>query len=129
MPSNDAWARGDHYRRQRGLGVVEVLVASALLAVALVVLLGTIAPLLTGARVAERKTVGERLARNAIESLMAQPYPGSCGTQTVAVDATVYTVKTTCMVNPSPGFVEYQVTVSDPSGGSSLLTSDRAPVQ
>jgi hypothetical protein len=105
------------------------LVASALLAVALVVLLGTIAPLLTGARVAERRTVEERLARNAIESLMAQPYPGSCGTQTVAVEATAYTVKTTCSRNPSPDFVEYQATVTDPSGGFSLLTADRPPVQ
>ncbi len=116
MPSN-------RFARQGGLGLVEVLVASALMAVAVVVLLGSLSSLLLGSRVAERRTVEARLARTQIEQLMAQN-PVSCPPTTVQrVDQVNYTIETVCA--QSIGYVELTVTVRDPSGGRLSLSNDR----
>jgi type II secretory pathway pseudopilin PulG len=110
------------------MGLVEVLVASALMAVALVVLLGSLSSLLLGARVAERRTVEMRLARNQIERLMA-PQTISCPVPTVtqSVDHVTYSIETTCPPVPSSaGYIELKVTVhplQDPS--SQTLVIDR----
>jgi prepilin-type N-terminal cleavage/methylation domain-containing protein len=110
-------------RRQGGFGLVEVLVASALMAVALVVLLGSVSSLLLGSRVAERRTVEQRLARTQIEELMAQD-PLVCPPPTTqAVDRVTYTIETICA--QSIGYVELTVTVRDPSGGILSLSNDR----
>jgi type II secretory pathway pseudopilin PulG len=101
--------------------LVEVLVASALMAVALVVLLGSLSSLLVGSRVAEHRTVEERLARNQIESLMAQE--GSCFVPSPSpkVDGVVYSVEASCHAVPGAGYEELTVTVhptNDPAGHS-----------
>jgi hypothetical protein len=94
------------------------------MAVALVVLLGSLSSLLLGSRVAERRTVEERLARNQIECLasMAATCPAPS-----PIDGITYTIKTVPKTDPAsmPGIVELTVTVSDPSGRSESLSIDR----
>jgi Tfp pilus assembly protein PilV len=113
--------RSNRARRQQGVGLVEVLVASALMAVALVVLLGSLSSLLLGSRVAERRTVEERLARSTIERFMARDC--QAGTTTQTVDRVAYQVETICAA--STGYVELTVTVTDPSGATESLSNDR----
>lgn len=108
--------------RQRGIGLVEVLVASALMAVALVVLLGSLSSLLIGSRVAERRTVEERLARTQIETLMA----GTCVNGDVrrqVIDSATYSIATACA--PFAGYQEITVTVQDPFGTAVSLSNDK----
>jgi hypothetical protein len=105
------------------MGLIEVLVASALMAVALVVLLGSLSSLLLGGRVAERRTVEERLARIQIERLMAQDALVCPTPTTRAVDRITYRIETVC--RPSVGYFELTVTVRDPSGGTLSLSNDR----
>lgn len=109
--------------RQRGFGLVEVLVGVGLLAVAIVVLLGSLSTLLVGARTAERRTVEARLARNEIESVMSSPT--NCSpSKPVTIDSTNYVV--VCSNEPTlPGLVKFTVTVRDPSGASLALSVDR----
>lgn len=115
--------RSSRFARQSGVGLVEVLVASVLMAVAVVVLLGSLSSLLLGSRVAERRTVEEQLARTEIERLMAQD-PLVCPPPTTqAVDRVSYTIETICA--RSIGYVELTVTVRDPSGGKLSLSNDR----
>jgi type II secretory pathway pseudopilin PulG len=115
--------------RQHGFGLVEALIGSAILGVALVILLGVLGSVVIGARVAERKVVEERLARNAIEAQMALPFPGQCPTSsTTAVDGAVYTTKLTCSTLSS-NLVEYHASVRDSSGAAMSLTLDRVLVQ
>jgi Tfp pilus assembly protein PilV len=123
MPSS----RGRHPRRcqQQGTGLIEVLVASALLGIALVVLLGSLSPLLVGSQVAERRTVEERLARSQIEQLMAQP-PTCTGSrqQGPAIDGETYQIVTAIDCSTS-GLAAYTVSVTDAGGGGVSLTDDR----
>jgi hypothetical protein len=110
-----------------------VLVASALMAVALVVLLGSLSSLLIGSRVAERRTVEERLARNQIESLTALrtgcPVPAPTPpAPTPTVDGVIYKVETTCPPPQNAGYVELKVTVHelrDPTDLGESLSIDR----
>jgi hypothetical protein len=92
--------------------------------VALVVLLGSLSSLLIGSRIAERRTVEERLARNQIEALMAQD-PRSCQAPgSVVADGRTYYIDAECP--PKNGYVELTVTVSlEPSGSGESLTIDR----
>jgi len=109
--------------RQAGIGLVEVLVASALMAVALVVLLGSLSSLLLGSRVAERRTVEQRLARAQVECLVSKA--AICPTSS-PIDGVTYTIRTDRATSPSmPGIVELTVTVSDPAGRSESLSIDR----
>jgi prepilin-type N-terminal cleavage/methylation domain-containing protein len=115
---------------QRGLGLVEVLVASAILGVSLAVMFTNMSTMVVGARVADRRTGEERLVRNEIEMLMATTTT-SCSAFTLPnpppVDGTTYTVK----VDPNcsiPHYVEYKVTaanVNDPVDGSVSLSVGR----
>jgi Tfp pilus assembly protein PilV len=110
---------------QRGAGLVEVLVASVLLAVALIVLLGALSPLLAGSKIAERQTVAARLARSQMERQMALPAACSGGSSSTSpIDGTVYQVAITASC-PGSGYVEYKVTVRDPSGNGMTLTNDK----
>jgi prepilin-type N-terminal cleavage/methylation domain-containing protein len=116
--------------RQRGFGLIEVLIASAILGVALVVLLGSLGSVLIGARIAERQVTEERLARNAIENQMAQPFPSPCpgpSAATGSVDGQSYTTVVTCAGTAT--MVEYKATVTDSSGSPMTLALDRAAVQ
>ncbi len=128
--------RHERRRDQSGGTLVEVLVASALIGVALVVLLGSISSLVLGTRVAERRTIEQRLARNEIETLMAMPFPppGDCSSTRTKrtprpIDGTTYTIstRTQCLASRGerPLLVEFTVTVVDPSGASLSLTEDR----
>lgn len=129
MPSSRRLSAGR--TRQLGFGLIEVLIASAILGVALVVLLGSLGSVLIGARIAERQVTEERLARNAIEAQMAQAFPSSCpgpSSATGAVDGQVY--RTVLVCTPlSSTLIEYRVTVTDSSGSPMSLTLDRAAVQ
>lgn len=118
----DSSVRSNRVRRQRGIGLVEVLVASALMAVALVVLLGSLSSLLLGSRIAERRTVEERLARAQIENVMA----GTCAPDTLseAIDRVSYTIATRC--ESFGGYQEITVIVRDVSGTGLSLSNDRA---
>ncbi len=104
--------------------MVDVLVGVGLLAVAIVVLLGSLSALLVGARTAERRTVETRLARNEIESLVAQPSGPCPPRRTQTIDTTAYTILVDCTV-PGPGLVKFTVRVSDPSGSSLTLANER----
>ena len=112
---------------QRGLGLVEVLVASAILGVSLAVMLTNMSTMVVGARVADRRTAEERLVRNQIESLMVAATP-TCSAAAVpnppAVDGTSYTVTVVpdCSV---PHYVQYKVTAKDPSGAMVSLSVGR----
>ena len=93
------------------------------MAVAVVVLLGSLSTLLLGSRVADRRTVEERLARAQIERLMARD-PGSCPARaTQNVDGVAYTIETACA--KSIGYMELTVTVMGPEGSSESLSVDR----
>ncbi len=93
------------------------------MAVALVVLLGSLSSLLLGSRVAERRTVEERLARSQIECLASKaatcPIPSP-------IDGVTYSIRTDRRTLATmPGVEELTVTVSDPSGRSESLSIDR----
>jgi prepilin-type N-terminal cleavage/methylation domain-containing protein len=118
---------------QRGLGLVEVLVASAILGMSLAVMLTNMSTMVIGARVADRRTGEERLVRNQIETLMAQPLPtpGTCPPRTstpATVDPkfpTSYTVTVVadCTI---PHYLEYKVTAKEiPSGAAVSLSVGR----
>lgn len=111
---------------QRGLGLTEVLVASAILGVSLAVMLTNMSTMVIGARVADRRTGEERLVRNQIETLMAPPTPTCAGfsSSPPKVDGVSYTVTVVpdCSV---PHYVEYKVTANDLSGGSVTLRVGR----
>jgi hypothetical protein len=98
------------------------------MAVAVVVLLGSLSSLLLGSRVAERRTVEERLARNQIESLMALKVGCPVPTPTPTVDGVAYKVEATCPPQNDGGYVELKVTVRelrDPSDQGESLRVDR----
>ncbi|HEV1998650.1 MAG TPA: type II secretion system protein [Candidatus Dormibacteraeota bacterium] len=132
-------ARGTRSLRlsdQRGLGLVEVLVASAILGVSLVVMLTNMSTMVVGARVADRRTGEERLVRNQIETLMAaaptcnpSPAPPSA-----SIDGTKYTVEIQVTATDPTGkvvacttahYLEYNVTATDPSGARVALSVGR----
>jgi hypothetical protein len=98
------------------------------MAVALVVLLGSLSSLLVGSRIAEHRTVEERLARWQIETLMAGN-PGDCpALPQQVIDNVPYNIATKCPLKN--GYVELTVTVtvlhsSDP--GESLTIDRVAP--
>jgi type II secretory pathway pseudopilin PulG len=134
--SGGSFSLGD----QRGLGLVEVLVASGILGVSLAVMLANLSTMVIGARVADRRTGEERLVRNQIEALMAAP--PTCSPSLLPssqVDGTSYTVtiKVTARDSATGGMVacyatanymEYKVTAvtaSDPAGGAVSLSLGR----
>lgn len=115
---------------QRGLGLVEVLVASGILGVSLAVMLTNMSTMVIGARVADRRTAEERVVRNQIETLMSavptcspSPAPPS-----VSIDGITYTVKiqvtardatgVVVSCSPSAHYLEYKVTATDPAGAN-----------
>lgn len=115
---------------QRGLGLVEVLVASGILGVSMAVMLTNMSTMVIGARVADRRTAEERVVRNQIETLMAaaptcspKPAPASVkidnitytvGIQVTAVDATGKVVPCSATAH----YLEYKVTATDPAGAN-----------
>jgi Tfp pilus assembly protein PilV len=119
------WAPGGEARGQRGIGLVEVVVASGLMGVALVVLLGNLSTVVIGGRVAERRIVEERIARNQMERLF-QTSPSSCPSPSPepAVDGITYKITVSCPPTPNH-YIEYRVTVADGSNGSTTLVNDR----
>src|ERR1700737_4826454 len=92
---------------QRGLGLVEVLVASAILGVSMAVMLANMSTMVIGARVADRRTGEERLVRNQIEAIVAVPTATCSPTllPSAPIDGTSYRVTIT-------------VTGRDPLGGT-----------
>jgi hypothetical protein len=103
--------------------LVEVVVASGLMGVALMVLLSNLSTVVIGGRVAERRIVEERLARNQMEALLQGPI-GSCpspGTQ--AVDNISYKITVVC--TPQTNLVHYLVIVADRSNAGTQLADDR----
>jgi prepilin-type N-terminal cleavage/methylation domain-containing protein len=131
VPSSERRLARRH--RQAGFGLVEVLVASALLGVGIVVILGSLGSLLVGARVAERHAVEARLVRNQLEWAMAQSFQelgqadcsGFPTASTVTVDGVAYGVSLSCTVLTG-GFVEYQARATAATGGTVVLSVDRA---
>jgi Tfp pilus assembly protein PilV len=116
---------GSRRDAQRGAGLIEVLVASVLMAVALIVLLGALSPMLTGSKIAERQTVAARLARSQIERQMTLTPACTGGTSTTSpIDSTVYRISITATC-PGTGYVEYTVTVRDPSGNGITISNDK----
>lgn len=101
----------------------------------MVVLLGSLSTLLVGARVAERRTVEQRIARNEIEYQMAQPFPKDCQTspssESVPVGSTTYSIEVRCS-NPlgtgRPDLIQLTVRVSGASGPALSLSAERANV-
>jgi type II secretory pathway pseudopilin PulG len=102
---------------------VEVVVASGLMGVALMVLLSNLSTVVIGGRVAERRVVEERLARNQMEQLvLANTCPGSSSVSRT-VDNIGYTILSGCThisyIN------RYSVTVTDGSNAKTTLGDDR----
>jgi type II secretory pathway pseudopilin PulG len=107
--------------------LVEVVVASGLMGVALVVLLGNLSTVVIGGRVAERRIVEERLARNQMEQLFVQtnvatPCTSSAAPQSV-VDNITYRITITACAKAH--YDEYTVRVEDASNAATTLTDDR----
>ena len=120
------WALGGGARGQSGIGLVEVVVASGLMGVALVVLLGNLSTVVIGGRVAERRIVQERLGRNQMEQLMQTPLGESCeapSSMQQSVDNITYTITAACTANSH--YVEYVVTVANGSNAATTLVNDR----
>ena len=119
-------ALGGGGRGQQGIGLVEVVVASGLMGVALVVLLSNLSTVVIGGRVAERRIVEERIARNQMEWLF-QTSLGPCPSPSPepAVDGITYTITVTCPPTSNAHIVEYRVKVADGSNGSTSLVNDR----
>ncbi|TMD02868.1 MAG: hypothetical protein E6J01_17345 [Chloroflexi bacterium] len=95
---------------------------------AVVVLLGSLSSLLVGSRIAQRRTVEERLARNQIESLIALKAECPVTALTPIVDGITYKVETTCPPTQNPGYIELKVTaheLHDPSDLGKSLSVDR----
>lgn len=119
---------------QRGIGLVEVLVASAILGISLAVMFTNMSTMVVGARVADRRTSEGRLVRNSLEAVMATapctPYaPGGA-----TIDGTTYkvTVKVTSLDTSgaavacsSANYLEYKATATDPSGASVSMSLGR----
>ena len=115
---------------QGGFGLVDSLVAITLIGIAAVVLIGSLGSLLVGARVAERKSVESRLARNQMEFLMGQPFPAGCPANPAGqtVDGVPYTIDVKCTFATSGQLVTYSVDVW-PNGSANSdisLTANRA---
>ena len=70
------WLRRLH-RDQRGVGLVESLVASALLGIALVALMGSLSTFAIASRGAEDRAVGLAITRAQIARIKAAPYQAS----------------------------------------------------
>jgi type II secretory pathway pseudopilin PulG len=118
MPSNRTGLKGGP-SGQRGIGLVEVVVASALMGVALMVLLSNLSTVVIGGRVAERRVVEERLARNQLEGVM-QAAIGPCPSpMSQSVDKIAYAITVACAVQPH--LVEYKVTVAQKSDATAKL--------
>ena len=125
--SRVAGTRSVSLNDQRGMGLVEVLVASAILGISLAVMLANMSTMVVGARVADRRTGEERLVRNQIETLMAATTP-TCNPSQPApttIDGTRYSVKPVADCASLPHYVQYRVTATDPSGGSVSLSAGR----
>jgi hypothetical protein len=94
------------------------------MAVALVVLLGSLSSLFIGSRIADRRIVEQRLARTQIEKLVAHPI--ACGTTETwsgPIDRVTYRVETIAVC--ASGYEEFTVRVRDhPSGPGLSLTID-----
>ena len=133
MPSNRArGTRSVRLNDQHGMGLVEVLVASAILGISLAVMLANMSTMVVGARVADRRTGEERLVRNQIETLMAAPPTCSApGPVSAKIDGVSYRVTVTVVPDcssPQTHYLEYTVTAvtaNDPSGGSVHLSAGR----
>ena len=114
------------------MGLVDSLVAIGLIGIAAVVLIGSLGSLLVGARVAERTSVGSRLARNQMELLMGEPYPSACPAANPpeqTVDGKPYSIDVKCaFATTGQRLVTYTVTVSPKASPQALtmLTADRA---
>ena len=107
-------------RGQRGVGLVEVVVASGLMGVALVVLLTNLSTVVIGGRVAERRVVEERLARNQMEQLIRDNVCNPSSTiQPPPVDNIRYTVVRSCAHHSH--YDEYTVNVADGSNAATNL--------
>lgn len=110
------------------MGLVEVLVSVALLAVAVSALLGTSGTILVGANTAERRTVEQRLARNQLEQLEAG---GACSNGSAPtgqpIDGTKYAISWDCPATSNSHYTEYRVTVADPSGSYTLSAGKWVP--
>jgi hypothetical protein len=106
--------------------LVEVVVASGLMGVAMVVLLSNLSTVVIGGRVAERRIVEERIARNQMEHLFQAGF-GSCPAPypEPAVDGITYSVTVTCPPTSNAHIVEYKVKVTDGSNASTTLVNDR----
>ena len=108
------------------MGLVEVLVASAILGISLAVMLANMSTMVVGARIADRRTGEERLVRNQIETLMAAATP-TCSPapapRSATIDGTLYTVKIkvtgtdptgAVVACPTAHYLQYKVTATDP---------------
>src|SRR4030081_1923462 len=93
--SNARRAGATSLRSQRGVGLVEVLVACAILGISMAVMLANMSTMVIGARVADRRTAEERLVRQQIETLMGSPpsCPPGARPAGVKVDGAAYTVE------------------------------------
>ena len=81
---------------QRGVTLVEAIIASAMVGVALTALVGLLAVLLRGTDSVSQRSIALQLARSQIESIKNQAY-----TSTVGAYATI-----------TPAFSEYQISLS-----------------
>lgn len=70
------WLRRLH-EDQRGVGLVESLVSSVLLGIALVALMGSLSTFALASRGAEDRAVGQALARAQVARIKAAPYQAS----------------------------------------------------
>src|SRR3972149_2711587 len=110
--------------REAGFGMIEVLIAVALYAIALVSLFGLLIPSVTAGTIGESSAVAVNLARQRIEGLTALDVPmllaQGCGTtvtaQVPAGQGRVYTLTVNC--SNQPAYVDVTVTAGGAGQGA-----------
>ncbi len=109
-------------RKADGFSLVEVLIAAAILAVALLAIASMFPTAHTNVDWSGDQTVAVTLAQQRIETLRNQPYialAAGTTTETAIPGYTDYTRTTTIQVDiPTPGVKQVAVTVAAPSGKS-----------
>ncbi|MDQ7849001.1 MAG: type II secretion system protein [Armatimonadota bacterium] len=105
--------------REGGFGLMEVMLAVALYAIALVSLFGLLITSVTAGTIGESAAVAVNLARQRMEGLAALDVPTmlaeGCGTTTTAQvpdgQGRPYTITVGCLEPPGAGYVDVTVTV------------------
>ena len=107
---------------QEGVGLVETLVAVAILGVTLVVLLAAISTGSTGVATTEERVTAENLARSQLEYTKSQPYSTAPASYATVTPPAGYAVSADATSIPEGDSSVQKITVTVARDGDTLLT-------